>query len=135
MRSVTKLFYDVDDIIDGFFLDIMKQNHINQPLQLQQQQQQQQVQVQHQECASNMLSTIIRSLSGKRAWQNVTHHPVPQRENQVRGIIISSLQKWGLPQKISTLLEKLQLIDKQVEGLLQGVAINGPRSTINAAIS
>uniref|UniRef100_A0A803LZW0 NB-ARC domain-containing protein n=1 Tax=Chenopodium quinoa TaxID=63459 RepID=A0A803LZW0_CHEQI len=136
VREVTSLFYDVDDKIDGIMLGIMKQNHINQNPQ-RQINSQHQAHVQDQVCTSRVF-TLFRSRSGRRARQSDDHLPVPivpQNENQVRSYIVSSLKKWGLPHKINNLLERLQLIDKQVDGLLQGVGSSRLNGGMSAAHS
>ncbi|CAO2831539.1 unnamed protein product [Amaranthus hypochondriacus] len=122
VQEVTRLFYDVDDIIDGIILDVRKKNHLNQ---------QQLANGQDQECSSSMWSSVLGNFGGRRrsGWQKA----VPENEKQARKIILSSLKKWGLPHKINSLLEKLKEMEKQVDGLLQGVSQNQTSSAAESS--
>ncbi|KMT14878.1 hypothetical protein BVRB_3g063940 [Beta vulgaris subsp. vulgaris] len=90
LQDVTKLFYEVDDIIDGVRLDIMKQNHIR----------------------SNTKTSNSANCC----------HLIPESETQLAGNNLASLKKWNLPRNIKALEDKLQKIDREVDGLLQAAA-------------
>ncbi|XP_048496570.1 putative disease resistance RPP13-like protein 1 [Beta vulgaris subsp. vulgaris] len=129
LRDVTKLFYEVDDIIDGISLDIMKENHIIN-------QQQQLAIIKEQECRSFFYLMLQRSISRRSNAAANHRHPNTEIETQFRRSKLASLKKWRLPRNIKALKDKLKKIDREVDGLFQAAATsNRGNSSSTAAYS